>query len=139
MTDEIILHASTVVYNGHGLLIEGPSGSGKSSLALSLLALGADLVADDRTKVFLGEAENRPMVVAPRTLPALIEARGVGLLPARLRGPCRLALAVDLGVREQDRLPLSKTRSYLGRDVTLLHNTGRVDFAAALLQYLKSL
>ena len=35
--------------DGRGLLILGPSGAGKSALALQLIALGARLVADDRT------------------------------------------------------------------------------------------
>ena len=43
------LHATTIALDGAGLLILGPSGSGKSSLALQLMAAGAVLVADDRT------------------------------------------------------------------------------------------
>lgn len=49
--DRTILHASCVALDGRGLLILGPSGSGKSALALELMALGADLVADDRTEI----------------------------------------------------------------------------------------
>ena len=41
------LHASCIAVHGRGVLILGPSGAGKSSLALQLMALGADLVADD--------------------------------------------------------------------------------------------
>ena len=43
------MHATTVALRGRGLLILGPSGSGKSTLALQLMAVGARLVADDRT------------------------------------------------------------------------------------------
>ena len=46
-----LLHASCVSINGNGVLICGSSGSGKSSLAINLIALGAELVADDRTIV----------------------------------------------------------------------------------------
>jgi len=46
-----IRHATTVAVAGRGLMIEGPSGSGKSALALELMAFGAELVADDRTRV----------------------------------------------------------------------------------------
>ena len=42
--DEILLHATAVAVDGSGLLILGPSGSGKSSLAIEILALGADLI-----------------------------------------------------------------------------------------------
>ena len=45
--DLTILHASTVAIAGRGLLILGASGAGKSALALSLIALGAMLVADE--------------------------------------------------------------------------------------------
>ena len=39
----MIVHATTVAVEGAGLMIRGPSGSGKSGLALGMLALGADL------------------------------------------------------------------------------------------------
>lgn len=41
------LHASAVVKNGHGLLIAGDSGSGKSSTALALVLNGWSYLADD--------------------------------------------------------------------------------------------
>ena len=44
-----VMHASCVSYENHAVLILGPSGIGKSSLALQLMALGAVLVADDKT------------------------------------------------------------------------------------------
>src|SRR3546814_13901309 len=43
------LHASCVAIGGRAVLIEGPSGSGKSDLALRLIDRGAKLVADDYT------------------------------------------------------------------------------------------
>ena len=42
------IHASGVWFENKGILILGESGSGKSSLALSLVANGAQLVCDDR-------------------------------------------------------------------------------------------
>src|ERR1051326_6191249 len=41
-----LVHASCVAVDGIGVLIRGPSGSGKSDLALRLIAGGADLVCD---------------------------------------------------------------------------------------------
>jgi ABC-type lipoprotein export system ATPase subunit len=43
------LHASCVAIAGRAVLIEGPSGSGKSDLALRLIDRGATLVSDDST------------------------------------------------------------------------------------------
>ena len=42
------LHGSAVALEGRGLLILGASGTGKSALALRMMAHGARLVADDR-------------------------------------------------------------------------------------------
>ena len=62
-----------------GALIEGPSGVGKSDLAIRALELGFRLVADDRTLVWSsgGELYGR----APGPLAGLIEVRGQGVLP----------------------------------------------------------
>src|SRR5680860_706999 len=46
-----VLHATSIAINGCGVLIRGAPGSGKSSLALQLMALGGVLIADDRTHV----------------------------------------------------------------------------------------
>ena len=45
------MHATCVDINGSGVLIVGRSGSGKSSLAINLLALGSTLVADDQCEL----------------------------------------------------------------------------------------
>jgi hypothetical protein len=42
-----LLHASAVELGGHGLLVAGPGGVGKSSLAAAALALGGRLVSDN--------------------------------------------------------------------------------------------
>ena len=47
----LIMHATCVDINGSGVLIVGCSGSGKSSLAINLLALGSTLVADDQCEL----------------------------------------------------------------------------------------
>ena len=43
------VHARTVAKEGRAVLISGPSGSGKSDLALRLLDRGFVLVSDDQT------------------------------------------------------------------------------------------
>ena len=97
------LHATTVAIEGQGMMILGPSGSGKSGLALQLMAVGAQLVADDRTDVMV--RDGRLIASAPQALLGMIEARGVGILKAEVSPPVPLALVVDLGRVEDQRLP----------------------------------
>ena len=46
----MLVHATTIDIAGLGVLVMGASGSGKSDLALRLIAAGALLVADDQTR-----------------------------------------------------------------------------------------
>ena len=46
-------HATCVDIKGSGVLIVGDSGSGKSGLAIGLIALGASLVADDQCEILI--------------------------------------------------------------------------------------
>ena len=47
MTETETVHASAVALDDSGLLIIGPAGSGKSSLAIEMIAMGAELIGDD--------------------------------------------------------------------------------------------
>ena len=80
--------------SGRGLLIEGPPGSGKSSLALALLDRGAELVGDDGVRL---SAEARHLFAAPAPATAgLLEIRNLGLLHRSHRPSCRIALVIVL-------------------------------------------
>jgi HPr kinase/phosphorylase len=128
-----VLHASCVAFDGAGVLILGPSGAGKSTLALQLMALGAALVADDRTA--LAVDAGRVRATAPPGLPACIEARGIGLLAAPLAGPVPLALVVDLGRHEAERLPPRRTWHWGQVAVDCIHGPATGYFPAAIRQY----
>lgn len=132
----IDLHATTVALGARALVIRGRSGSGKSALALELLAYGCDLVADDRTR--LAAAPDGLRAAAPAGLPPLIEARGLGLLAATLRADVPVAAILDLDLTETDRLPPRRETTLLGHALPLLHKPGTGPFAASLLQYLKA-
>ncbi len=71
------LHASTVALDGRAVLISGPSGSGKSDLALRLLDRGFTLVSDDRTVV--RKEGSRLLASAPETIKGKLEIRESGL------------------------------------------------------------
>ena len=128
------LHASAVAIDGRAVLITGPSGSGKSSLALDLLALGARLVADDG--VIIRREGERLLARSPDPIRGLIEARGVGLLRAEPLDDMPVTLVVDLGTTETERLPPWRTTTIAGITIPLLHKVESVHFAAAVRQYL---
>ncbi|MCK0171714.1 serine kinase [Aliiroseovarius sp. S1123] len=98
-------HATTVAIDDAAVMITGPSGSGKSALALELIGLGAQLVADDLSQIVL--QDGAPFVIAPPELPGVIEARGVGLINVPHCPKARLQLVVDMGQIETSRLPAS--------------------------------
>lgn len=129
------LHASCIALGDRGLLILGPSGAGKSALALTLMAHGAELVADDRTLI---RAENGQLIAsAPDPLQGLIEARGIGLLRAPHRPQAPLTLAIDLGQSEPDRLPPQRHITVQGIDLPLVLTPPHPHFPFAILCYLK--
>ncbi|MDE0940637.1 MAG: HPr kinase/phosphatase C-terminal domain-containing protein, partial [Pirellulales bacterium] len=80
MTDgaETLVHATCVAIGEVGVLLRGPSGSGKSDLALRLIEGGAKLVADDQ--VVLSEVAGSLLASAPAALRGKIEVRGCGIL-----------------------------------------------------------
>lgn len=130
-----ILHASAVAFDRRAVLILGPSGAGKSSLALALMALGCVLVSDDRTE--LRRVGDRLVAAPPATLAGRIEARGVGILAADHLASATIALAVDLGLTETDRLPQFRQFERLGVAVPLVLGAPSAHFPTAVLQCLK--
>ena len=77
-----------------GVLLFGPSGSGKSDLALRLIQDGALLVSDDRTDLFT--LDGTLMAMAPPALAGLLEIRGLGILKFPFEKSARVAIAVML-------------------------------------------
>jgi HPr kinase/phosphorylase len=105
------IHASAVLVGARAVLIQGPAGSGKSSLVLALLrAAGqglipfARLVADDRAHV---EAAHGRLLVRPApALAGLIEVRGLGIRRVSYEQLATVGFLVELGEYEAERLPL---------------------------------
>ncbi|MGA3401716.1 MAG: HPr kinase/phosphatase C-terminal domain-containing protein [Acetobacteraceae bacterium] len=101
------VHGSCVSRDGDGVLLIGPSGSGKSDLALRLLGRGFSLVADDRVDIEDGVA------APPPALAGLLEVRGLGIVRLPYAASARLALVAELGVAAE-RLPAPGRHTGLG-------------------------
>ncbi|MEJ6390953.1 HPr kinase/phosphorylase [Gymnodinialimonas ulvae] len=128
----LYFNASAVSLEGCGVLFLGPSAAGKSATALGLLAHGAQLISDDG--VWLREG----CLVPPEAAPHLIEARGIGLLNGgAIDVSAPLALVVDLGCAEDDRLPPRRIATTPDEKVTLIRATFDPTLVPALLQFLR--
>lgn len=131
---EKVIHASCVAHRGRAALIRGASGSGKSGLALQLMAMGAELVADDRTRI--RRDGGQLMADAPAPIRNRIEARGVGILAAPACRPQPVGVIVDLDVTETLRLPADHRQSLLGVELPAIRKSDMPHFPAAILLYL---
>jgi serine kinase of HPr protein (carbohydrate metabolism regulator) len=114
----MLLHATCVEIGGKAVLLRGPSGSGKSDLALRLIDGGAHLVADDQVDVSLQGAALR--ATAPAALRGKLEIRGVGIVSMPCVGSAPLALVVDLAGLAVERMPEPATVDILDVALPLL-------------------
>lgn len=88
------VHATCVAIDGLGILLRGPSGSGKSDLALRLIDEGAQLVSDDYT--MLETRGGHLIATAPESIKGMLEVRGLGILPVPAKPRVVIGLIVDL-------------------------------------------
>jgi serine kinase of HPr protein (carbohydrate metabolism regulator) len=113
------LHGTAIAIGRQGVLLRGPSGSGKSDLALRLIDQGAKLIADDLVMI---ERRGGSLVLSgPSRLHGRMEVRGLGIVRLPAVSRARLALVVDLvGPQAVERLPDSKPVTLVGIKVKSL-------------------
>ena len=131
------VQATTVAIHGSGVLLTGPSGSGKSDLALQLIDGGAFLVADDLTEVTRQGAVllARLPEGAPPATRGRLEVRGLGILPVPTVEQVPLGLMVELKPQaEIERLPVPRRWTCLGIALPAIAIDPRAASAAAKLR-----
>ena len=125
MTDmPLRIDGVAVAIDDQAILLRGPSGSGRSDLALRLIDEGARLVSDEQVE--LHRHGDQIFVAAPSLMPpglrGRIEARGLGLVPVpHVPDAKRLTWVIDMAAPATiDRLPAAREAHYLGVAIPLL-------------------
>jgi HPr kinase/phosphorylase len=130
-------HASCADYHGYSLLILGASGSGKSTVLVELMALGATLVSDDQTDLFIDG--DRLCARAPDRLSGLVEIRGVGIVPIQsVQSVGDIQLVVDLDRPEPKRMPHKRTITIGSKEIALILGADRASLGAQLFVLMKN-
>jgi len=133
---DVEIHASAVAVAGRGLLITGASGTGKTTLALEMIAFGATLVGDDRIRI--QARGDQLMLSAAPSLAGLAEVRGFGLARFEASPPVPLALIADLDQSEPERLPPVRSQTLSGIACRVILCKGKPGLAAILTCLLRA-
>ena len=115
MTHPVNVHATAIVIGTTGLLFTGPSGSGKSAIALHCIeearARGffAAMISDDQ--MLVSETNGRLIARAPKSIAGLAEMRGAGIVTVETIEAAVLHLAIrPMEVPFAERLPPEEER-----------------------------
>lgn len=107
-----------VASGGRGVIIDGPSGSGKSSLALALIDRGARLVGDDGLAL---AALDGKLIASPAPATAgLIEVRNLGVVSMPFTSEVPIALMLLLDPDAPRFIDEAEMREVLGVNIPLV-------------------
>ena len=137
------IHATCLDIAGHGVLLLGPPGSGKSDLALRLIdepgfgtsesPMRGRLISDDQ--VIITREEDRLVASAPSTIRGKLEVRGLGIVALVTLPSVPLLLVVRLQTHSAiERLPDQSTFEILGLALPLVEIDGNSPSAPARLR-----
>lgn len=108
----LLANVSCVAKEGRAVLIEGPPGSGKSSLVLQLIDRGAMLIGDDGVELAL--RAGRLHASPPPRIAGLIEVRNVGLVNLATSADVPVALVLRLDEAAPRFIDAAETREIDG-------------------------
>ena len=114
-----VFHATSLVLGSFGILLCGASGSGKSSLALTLIERAHQsgrvgmLISDDQTII---STENGNLIAsAPHAIAGAVEIRGAGLFEVPYQPQAEINLLVELLAADKaPRYPTDEKRELAG-------------------------
>lgn len=119
-----LVNGTAVAWRGEGILILGPTGSGKSDLTLRLIDSGALLVADDVVEM---KREGERLLLSfppegPAELKGRMEVKGLGIMSVPAAPPeVPLSLVVRSTPRQDvELIPESMVSEWLGLQITTI-------------------
>ncbi|MBT5432825.1 MAG: HPr kinase/phosphatase C-terminal domain-containing protein [Alphaproteobacteria bacterium] len=116
----MLIHGTCVDLDGAGVLFRGPSGSGKSDLALRLIdGYDARLVADDQVEL---TCRGDDLIASPPSaLAGMLEVRGFGLVRQPHLESAAVVMVIDLCPRDAiKRLPNTQNTTIEGKALPCL-------------------
>ena len=106
------VHGTSVSIDGDGVLFRGPSGSGKSDLALRMINYGAQLVSDDQ--VCLTRRNDNIFMSSPPTIRNSMEVRGIGIVNTIAQKEAPLILVLNMSPNNAaNRMPIWQLCTFL--------------------------
>lgn len=116
-TETKLIQASAVAIDGRAVMIEGPSGIGKSSLALALIDRGAVLIGDDGVRL----ARDGGTIIAspPPNISGKLEIRHVGIADVPVTS-APLALIISLNADAPRLIDKAPMRDVLGANIPVI-------------------